>query len=69
MLVLSRKRGEKIVIGDDMSVVVNRIDGSRVTLAIEAPKGVSIRRGEVHERLKELASRIPDLQKERETGK
>ena len=60
MLVLSRKRGEKIVIGNDMSVVVSRIEGSRVTLAIEAPKGVSIRRGEVHERLKELASRIPD---------
>ena len=47
MLVLSRKIGEKLVIGDGITVVVNRIAGNRVTLGIEAPSDVRIVRGEL----------------------
>lgn len=47
MLVLSRKVGEKLVIGDNITVVVSRISGNRVTLAIEAPQEVRIVRGEL----------------------
>jgi len=47
MLVLSRKVGEKLVIGGNITVVVSRIAGNRVTLAIEAPKEVRIVRGEL----------------------
>jgi carbon storage regulator CsrA len=47
MLVLSRKVGERIVIGDGISVVVNRVAGNRVTLGIEAPDDVRIVRGEL----------------------
>jgi carbon storage regulator CsrA len=47
MLVLSRKVGEKLVIGDNITVVVSRISGNRVTLAIEAPQDVRIVRGEL----------------------
>ncbi len=47
MLVLSRKVGEKLVIGGNITVVVSRIAGNRVTLAIEAPKDVRIVRGEL----------------------
>lgn len=47
MLVLSRKRGEQIKIGDNVSVVVNRVAGNRVTLGIEAPSEVRIVRGEL----------------------
>ena len=47
MLVLSRKIGEKVVIGDGIVVVVKRILGQRVTFGIEAPDSVRIVRGEL----------------------
>ena len=47
MLVLSRKIGEKVVIGDGIVVVVKRILGQRVTFGIEAPETVRIVRGEL----------------------
>lgn len=51
MLVLSRKVGEQLVIGDNIRVVVHRVAGNRVTIGIEAPNDVRIIRGElqVHE--------------------
>src|SRR5688572_17213014 len=48
MLVLSRKVNEKLVIGDNITVVVSRVAGNRVTLGIEAPHDVRIVRGELH---------------------
>ena len=47
MLVLSRRVGEKLVIGDNITVVVNRMAGNRVSLGIEAPDNVRIVRGEL----------------------
>lgn len=47
MLVLSRKEGEKLVIGDNITLVVSKISGNRVTLGIEAPVDVKIFRGEL----------------------
>jgi carbon storage regulator len=47
MLVLSRKVGEKLVIGDNITVVINRVAGNRVTIGIEAPDSVRIVRGEL----------------------
>lgn len=47
MLVLSRKIGEKVVIGDGIVLVVKRILGQRVTFGIEAPEEVRIVRGEL----------------------
>ncbi|MEX0676458.1 MAG: carbon storage regulator [Pirellulales bacterium] len=47
MLVLSRKIGEKVVIGDGIVLVVKRILGQRVTFGIEAPQSVRIVRGEL----------------------
>jgi carbon storage regulator len=44
VLVLSRKINQSIAIGDDVRVVVVGIDGDRVTLGIEAPRGLAIRR-------------------------
>lgn len=49
MLVLSRKVGESICIGDGVTVVVTQIRGDRVKLAIEAPAGVRIMRKELLE--------------------
>ena len=47
MLVLTRKVGEKITIGDDVTIVVSRISGTRVALAIEAPRNMKVLRGEL----------------------
>ena len=47
MLVLTRKIGERIRIGDDITLVVTKMAGNRVTLGIEAPKDVRIVRGEL----------------------
>ncbi|MCF6096386.1 carbon storage regulator CsrA [Thermovorax subterraneus] len=47
MLVLSRKKGEKLLIGDEVEITVLEIDGDRVKLGIKAPKGVKILRAEL----------------------
>lgn len=47
MLVLSRKPGERLMIGDDVVLVINKIAGNRVTIAIEAPRDVRVVRGEL----------------------
>ncbi|TWU23688.1 carbon storage regulator [Bythopirellula polymerisocia] len=47
MLVLSRKIGERIHIGEDVFVEVRRVAGNRVTLAVCAPQNVRILRGEL----------------------
>ena len=47
MLVLSRKEGQRIMIGDEITIVVSRIKGNRVSIAIEAPEQVRIVRGEL----------------------
>ncbi len=53
MLVLSRKTGERIHIGNDIFVEVRRVAGNRVTLAIKAPREVRILRGELMDSLDE----------------
>lgn len=47
MLVLSRKEGEKILIGDGIVLTINRINGNRVAIGIEAPRDVRVVRGEL----------------------
>ena len=47
MLVLSRKVGQRIMIGDNITVVVQRLAGGRVSLAIDAPREISVVRGEL----------------------
>ena len=52
MLVLSRKVGDKIMIGDNITVVVNKVAGNRISLGIQAPDNVRIVRGELAEIVK-----------------
>ena len=47
MLILQRKAGESLVIGDDITIQVISVDGTRVRLAITAPEDVSILRSEL----------------------
>lgn len=58
MLVLSRKKDEVIVIGDDIEITVVDVRGDQVKLGVTAPRSVSIHRKEVYEaiRLENLAA-------------
>ncbi|NLF24107.1 MAG: carbon storage regulator [Deltaproteobacteria bacterium] len=47
MLVLTRKVGEKVLIGDGVWVIVNKISRNKISLGFEAPPGILIRRGEI----------------------
>ncbi|MCK5381808.1 MAG: carbon storage regulator CsrA [Candidatus Latescibacteria bacterium] len=53
MLVLTRKLGEGIVIGDGIRVTVMDIRGKQVKLAIDAPKEVTVHREEIYQRIVE----------------
>lgn len=57
MLVLSRKEGERIVIGDNITLIVSKVSGNRVTIGIEAPKDVKVVRGELNSALNTV---VPD---------
>ena len=48
MLVLTRKIGEKVMIGDDVSVTILGLFGNHVRLGINAPKAVDIHREEIY---------------------
>lgn len=52
MLVLSRKKDEKIIIGDNITLMVIEIRGDKVRLGIDAPKEVSVHREEVYNAIK-----------------
>ena len=49
MLVVSRKKSESILIGDDIEIIVTDIGAERVKIGIKAPKGVTILRRELLE--------------------
>ena len=52
MLALTRKKGESIMIGDQVEVVVLGVSGEQVRLGIIAPKHVAVHRKEVFEQIK-----------------
>ena len=51
MLILTRVVGEKIKIGDDISLTVLGVQGNQVRIGIEAPRDVSVHREEIYNRI------------------
>ena len=49
MLVLTRKPGERLVIGDNIVITVVEVKGDNIRLGIEAPREVKVYRGEIYE--------------------
>ncbi|MGB7567650.1 MAG: carbon storage regulator CsrA [Chitinivibrionales bacterium] len=63
MLVLTRKLGESIRIGDTITVKIVDLDSRHVKLGIEAPKNISVNREEIYERIQKenkAASELKD---------
>jgi carbon storage regulator len=59
MLVLSRRLGETLIIGDDVKITVLGISGNQVRLGIAAPKNVSVHREEVYRRIQDEMGQAP----------
>jgi carbon storage regulator CsrA len=64
MLVLSRKAGQKLVIDDNITIIIQRISGNRVSIGIEAPDDVHIMRGELEKIRRELVQSHDDSAKQ-----
>lgn len=52
MLILTRKIGEVLLVGDDVEITVLNIRGNQVKLGVNAPKEISVHRQEIYERIK-----------------
>lgn len=63
MLVLSRKKGESIIINDNVKIVVVEIRGDKVRLGVEAPEIVPVHRQEVYDAIKRQQQRAQSCSK------
>ena len=59
MLILTRRVGEIIMIGDDVTVIVLGVKGNQVRVGINAPKTVAVHREEIYERIKQESHAKP----------
>ena len=60
MLVLSRKQGERVVIGHDIVITVLEARDGRVRIGFEAPQGTPIHREEIFEKIARAEISVPD---------
>lgn len=51
MLILTRRAGETLIVGDDVSITVLGVKGNQVRLGVNAPKDVSVHREEIYQRI------------------
>ncbi|MTV49930.1 carbon storage regulator CsrA [Heliobacillus mobilis] len=66
MLVLTRRNGESIVIGENVKVNILEVRGDQVRIGIDAPRNVVVHRGEVYEAIqranRDAVQSVPDMQ-------
>lgn len=57
MLILTRKAGEKLLIGDNIEITILNVRGGQVKLGINAPKDVAVHREEIYRKIKSTESK------------
>ena len=53
MLVLSRRKDESIIIGDDVEIIIVDVRGDKIRLGIKAPKSISVHRKEIYDAIQQ----------------
>jgi len=51
MLILTRRIGETLMVGDDVAITVLGVKGNQIRLGVDAPKDVSVHREEIYQRI------------------
>jgi carbon storage regulator len=67
MLVISRRKGQRVSIGDEIELVVTEVHRSSVKLGIVAPRGLTVLRGEIRDSI-EAANRLAAASSVEDTG-
>ena len=61
MLILTRRAGETVMIGDDVSITILGVKGNQVRIGINAPKNIAVHREEIYDRIKREGQRSPPV--------
>ena len=62
MLILTRRVGETLMIGDEVTITVLGVKGNQVRIGVNAPKDVAVPREEIYQRIQKEKGGEPDLE-------